>query len=225
MLSQPTQIVKNVILLVVLLCVLTFCTACSAPAEVGPSVDSASRQPAHDAAISEAQPVEDELVSSVFNSSSAKTQYTLGEAFDETGLSLTLQYRSGKTDTVTSGFSSDLDTASPGEKDVHIQYQGENVGLLHVTVLRDAILEACDAGTGYDDDVRLISYGGKLYGIGTEYSGNALGDFFIYRKDSLSAAPSASSIPSTFPAFSFCVTVSSFRLSQTMIIPSLLPPT
>lgn len=86
MLSQPTQIVKNVILLVVLLCVLTFCTACSTPTDVGTSVDSASRQPAHDAAISEAQPVEDELVSSVFNSSGAKTQYTLGEAFDETGL-------------------------------------------------------------------------------------------------------------------------------------------
>lgn len=200
MLSNPTQIIKNAILLMVLLCLLAFSTACSAPASDESSendtpeiVAADPERPAHtkanDAAASEPQNDEDTLVSSVFESSGAKTEYAIGEAFDEAGLSLTLQYSSGKTDTITSGFSSDLDTASPGEQDVHIQYQGEEVGQLHVTVLRSAILDTCDAGGDFDDTVRLVSYGGKLYGIGAEYSDGTLLESFVYRKDSLDADP------------------------------------
>lgn len=200
MLSNPTHIIKNAILLMVLLCLLAFSTACSAPASDESSENGAPEivaadpeRPAHtktnDAAVSETQSDEDTLVSSVFESNGAKTEYVLGEAFDESGLSLTLQYSSGKTDTITSGFSSDLDTASPGEQDVHIQYQGEEVGQLHVTVLRSAILDTCDAGGDFDDAVRLVSYGGKLYGIGAEYSDGTLLESFVYRKDSLDADP------------------------------------
>lgn len=200
MMSNPTQIIKNAILLMVLLCLLAFSTACSAPASDESSENGAPEivaadpeRPAHtkvnDAAVSETQSDEDTLVSSVFESSGAKTEYAIGEAFDEAGLSLTLQYSSGKTDKITSGFSSDLDTASPGEQDVHIQYQGEEVGQLHVTVLRSAILDTCDAGGDFDDIVQLVSYDGKLYGIGAEYSDGTLCEFFIYRKDTLDADP------------------------------------
>jgi hypothetical protein len=200
MLSNPTHIIKNAILLMVLLCLLAFSTACSAPASDESSENGAPEivaadpeRPAHtkanDAAVSETQSDEDTLVSSVFESNSAKTEYVLGEAFDESGLSLTLQYSSGKTDTITSGFSSDLDTTSPGAKEIHIQYQGALVGTLRVTVVRSMILDSCDAGSGYDDDVQLISYGGKLYGIGMEYPDATHCEFFIYRKDTLDAAP------------------------------------
>ena len=140
MLSKPTQIIKNA-LLIVLLCLLAFSAACSAPKAAGSYENDA---PEIAAAVPEAQTGEDALVSSVFDSSGAKTEYTLGEAFDETGLSLTLQYSSGRTDTITSGFSSDLDTSAPGEQDIHIQYQGSEVGQLHITVLPGA-------DTGYDD--------------------------------------------------------------------------
>lgn len=115
----------------VLLCLLAFSTACSAPASDESSENGAPEivaadpeRPAHtkanDAAVSETQSDEDTLVSSVFENNGAKTEYVLGEAFDESGLSLTLQYSSGKTDTITSGFSSDLDTNSPGAKEIHI---------------------------------------------------------------------------------------------------------
>ena len=161
MLSKSTQIIHKIILFAALLCVLATSTACGSTPKRASSEKAASEiaaepeQPAQSSArdeaasetvsetASEAVPEEasetpsgeDVLISSVFESSGAKTEYALGEAFDETGLSLTLQYSSGKTDTITSGFSSDLDTASAGERDVHIQYQGEEVGLLHVRVL------------------------------------------------------------------------------------------
>lgn len=198
MFSKPSQTTKNVVSLLFLLCVLFSFSACSTSAQpvsqeselLDVSNAQAERtEQLESSSIAAAQHDEEILISSVLESSAAKTEYTLGEAFDETGLCLTLQYSSGKTDTITNGFSSDLDSTSPGEKEVHIQYQGNDVGLLRVTVTRPIIIESCDTGFGYDSDVHLVSYGRKLYGIGIEYPDATHCEFFIYRKDTLDAAP------------------------------------
>lgn len=191
MFSSHAQLMKAFVSLFFLLCILLQISACSSPAQTAlPEDTNLETAGSHDISPAFAAQSETEtLVCSVLDNSAAKTEYTLGEAFDEDGLCLTLQYSSGRTDTITSGFSSDLDTSSPGEQDVHIQYRGEEVGQLHVTVLRSAILDTCDAGGDINDTVRLVSYGGKLYGIGAEYSDDMLLESFIYRKDTLDADP------------------------------------
>ncbi len=54
-----------------------------------------------------------------------KTAYLTGETFDPTGLTLTLTYSDGSTETVTQGFTfSAVDLTTPGEKQVTVFYAG-----------------------------------------------------------------------------------------------------
>ena len=57
----------------------------------------------------------------------AKTVYAIGESFDQTGLTLTLQYSDGSTGTVTEGFAcTGFSSATAGTKTITVTYKGLN---------------------------------------------------------------------------------------------------
>lgn len=79
--------------------------------------------------------VEDQEITSItLDSSSAKTEYFIGEAFDETGLKASVQYNSGDEESVSSGFTGKLDSSAAGKATVTVYYGGEQAGTYSVTV-------------------------------------------------------------------------------------------
>lgn len=65
-----------------------------------------------------------------------KTTYTVGESFDQSGLTLTATYSDGSTKTVTSGFScTGFSSAAAGEKTITVTYGGKTVSFT-VTVVK-----------------------------------------------------------------------------------------
>lgn len=79
--------------------------------------------------------VRDQKITGItLDSSGAKTEYFVGEAFDETGLRALLQYNTGDEETVTSGFTGELDSSAAGSASVTVYYGGELAGSYSVTV-------------------------------------------------------------------------------------------
>lgn len=77
---------------------------------------------------------EQEITRITLDSSGAKTEYFVGEAFDETGLTALIQYNTGDEETVSSGFTGKLDSSSAGSTAVTVYYGGELAGSYSVTV-------------------------------------------------------------------------------------------
>lgn len=77
---------------------------------------------------------EQEITRITLDSSGAKTEYFVGEAFDETGLRALLQYNTGDEETVTSGFTGELDSSSAGSTAVTVYYGRKLAGSYSVTV-------------------------------------------------------------------------------------------
>lgn len=77
---------------------------------------------------------EQEITHITLDSSGAKTEYFVGEAFDETGLTALIQYNTGDEETVSSGFTGELDSSSAGSTAVTVYYDGKLAGSYSVTV-------------------------------------------------------------------------------------------
>ena len=77
---------------------------------------------------------EQEITRITLDSSGAKTEYFVGEAFDETGLTALIQYNTGDEETVSSGFTGELDSSSAGSTAVTVYYDGKLAGSYSVTV-------------------------------------------------------------------------------------------
>ena len=79
--------------------------------------------------------VEDqEITSIILDSSTAKKEYFVCEAFDETGLKASVKYNTGEEESVSSGFTGKLDSSAAGKRTVSVYYGGEEAGTYSVTV-------------------------------------------------------------------------------------------
>ena len=77
---------------------------------------------------------EQEITRITLDSSGAKTEYFVGETFDETGLTALIQYNTGDEETVSSGFTGKLDSSSAGSTAVTVYYGRKLAGSYSVTV-------------------------------------------------------------------------------------------
>jgi|GEM_PF-4130523 len=68
------------------------------------------------------------------DSSSAKKEYFVGEAFDTTGLKATIEYNTGDEELVVSGFAGKLDSSVAGVHTVIVYYKNNPAGTYSVTV-------------------------------------------------------------------------------------------
>lgn len=71
----------------------------------------------------------DAIAGIVVESPPLKRCYRVGEAFDDTGMTLCVQYRSGRREVISGGWSLAYDFASPGEWEVSVSYAGYTVQL------------------------------------------------------------------------------------------------
>lgn len=84
--------------------------------------------------------VENKKIESItLSTSGAKTEYFVGERFDETGLKATVKYNTGDEETVTSGFGCEFDFSKAGNSTVTVSYGGEKAGELSVTVKQPTV--------------------------------------------------------------------------------------
>lgn len=79
--------------------------------------------------------VEDKEITSItLDSSSAKTEYFVGETFDAAGLKASVKYNTGDEESVSSGFTGELDSSAAGKATVTVYYGGEQAGTYSVMV-------------------------------------------------------------------------------------------
>ena len=84
--------------------------------------------------------VEDKEITSItLDSSSAKTEYFVGETFDAAGLKASVKYNTGDEESVSSGFTGELDSSTAGKATVTVYYGGEQAGTYSVTVKKAAV--------------------------------------------------------------------------------------
>ena len=84
--------------------------------------------------------VEDKEITSItLDSSSAKTEYFVGETFDAAGLKASVKYNTGDEESVSSGFTGELDSSAAGKATVTVYYGGEQAGTYSVTVKKAAV--------------------------------------------------------------------------------------